>query len=377
MKADIIIKNGMVIDCFNQTEEICDIAIKDGVIIDPSEADGGTNIINAEGCIVTPGLIDFHAHFAIKVTELSISPDPAFLPTGVTTAIDAGSTGVANYEGLRALSTCFKIKNKALLNVASAGLATTERLDPVLFDEIGILSFFKKYSDHLIGLKVRFGEELIENKDINPIKIIEACIRIAEKAGCRLYVHTTNNPLPTKILLNTLRPGDVLVHVFQGKGHTIIENGRVIPELFEAQQKGIVFDACHGTSNLNLVIAKQAISEGFRPNIISTDLAKRTCYSKPRVFSLPFVMSKFLALGLKIQEILPMVTINPARLLGCEKELGSLSVGTVADIAIHRLIDRKQLFDDLHGNFIYGEKLLKTEMTILDGQVCFWQIDFS
>ena len=166
--------------------------------------------------------------------------------------------------------------------------------------------------------------------------------------------------------------------MFHGKGSTIIgEDGHVLPEVIEAQKNGIIFDAANGNSNFGFKTAIAALNDGFKPDIISTDIGLKTDYKLPRVFSLPFVMSKYLVLGMSIKDIIERVTTTPAGYLDMEKEIGSLTVGTCADVAIHRIIDKKRVFEDALNDTREGSQLFKTEMTIRDGVVVYRQIDFS
>jgi len=146
--------------------------------------------------------------------------------------------------------------------------------------------------------------------------------------------------------------------------------------LYEAQKRGVIFDAANGGNHFSFSVAKAALAEGFLPDIISTDLTVKTLFKGRKVFSLPFVMSKYLALGLPLPQIIARTTQIPARLLGLEKDLGSLSPNTVADIAIFRCVEAPAAFEDFAGETVLGDCLLKSEMTIQRGTCVFRQIDF-
>ncbi|MBQ7796197.1 MAG: metallo-dependent hydrolase [Lachnospiraceae bacterium] len=374
-KVDYLIQGGHVIDGYRNISEVKDLAIKDGKIVDSENVDP-TYVIDATGCIVTPGLIDFHCHVAERVTELGIPVESSCFPTGVTTAVDAGSTGVSNYEAFRTMSMNSRVRIKAFLNVCAAGLVTSayhENINPDYFRKEKILDFLNKYSDQLIGLKIRQSAEIAGELGIKPMKRM---LEIAEEAKCPVVVHTTNPPVSPEEIVEMLRPGDVYAHVYQGKGMTVVRDGNVISELPDAQKRGVIFDAANGGNHFGFKVAETCMKEGFLPDIISTDLTVKTMYIPGKVFSLPFIMSKYLAMGMALEEIVERVTTIPARVLGEEKELGSLCEGTCADIVIHKLIDHPTVFQDFFGDERKGEKLFKTQMTFRAGMPVFRQIDF-
>lgn len=374
-KVDMVIRNGRVIDTYQKLNHIQDIAVDKGKIVSAENAEG-IEEVDASGCIVTPGLIDFHAHLAYMTTELGILPDASYFPTGVTTAVDAGSTGVGNYLSFRAQTEYSQMRIKAYLNICTAGLTSStyhENIDPAVMNRSKMLEYIKKYSDQLLGFKVRQSREIAGELGLEPMKVL---LNLAGEAGCGVVVHTTNPPAEPEEIVGLLRAGDVYAHVYQGKGITILRDGKVRPQLYEEQKRGVCFDAANGGNHFGFQVARAAISEGFLPNIISTDITTKTLMKGNCVFSLPFVMSKYIALGMEIPNIIERVTQNPARQLGEERNLGSLSCGTEADIAIHRLIPRKMYYRDFSGEEVLGEQLFKTEMTLRHGKCVFRQIDF-
>ena len=374
-KVDMVIRNGRVIDTYQKLNGIQDIAVDKGMIVSAENVEG-TEEIDASGCIVTPGLIDYHAHLAYMTTELGILPDAAYFPTGVTTAVDAGSTGVGNYLSFRAQTEYSQMRIKAYLNICTAGLTSStyhENIDPAVMNRSKMLEYVKKYSDQLLGFKVRQSREIAGELGLEPMK---ALLSMAGEAGCGVVVHTTNPPAEPEEIAGLLRAGDVYAHVYQGKGITILRDGKVRPQLYEDQKRGVCFDAANGGNHFGFQVAKAAMAEGFLPDIISTDITTKTLMKGNCVFSLPFVMSKYIALGMEIPDIIERVTQNPARQLGEERNLGSLSCGTEADIVIHRLIPRKISYRDFSGEEVLGEQLFKTEMTVRHGRCVYRQIDF-
>lgn len=375
MKADYLIRGGRVIDDYQGIDMVGDIAVKNGKIVG-ADAVEPSQVIDASGCIVTPGLIDYHCHVGTRMSDLGVDGETTYLPTGVTTVVDAGTSGTANYEAFRQVTLHSRLRVKAFLNVCPAGLVTTgyhENINPAFFQRDKILRYLEKYSDQLLGLKVRQSTELAEGLGLEPMK---AMLEIAKEAGCPVVVHTTNPPAKPEELARLLRKGDVYAHVYQGKGETVIRNGHVIPEMFEHQKRGVIFDAANGVNHFSFDVAVKCLEEGFLPDIISTDLSSKSVYTPGKVFSLTAVISKYLALGMPLSEALRRAIRNPAWALGQERELGSLCEGTCADIAIHRLVDRPTMFTDTFGKNIEGKQLLRTELTMRDGSVVFRQIEF-
>lgn len=231
-KVDYLIRNGHLIDCYQNISREKDIAVKNGKIVSADNVEA-VHEINASGCIVTPGLIDFHCHVGAFVTELGIVGEAAYFPTGVTSVVDAGSTGTSNYEAFRILTSSSRLRIKAFLNVCPAGLVTTayhENVDPKMYQKEKILRFLEKYPNDLLGLKIRQSKEIVGDLGIEPAREM---IKIAEEAKCSVVVHTTNPPGKAKDIAELLRPGDVYAHVYQGKGESVVENGKVIQDFIE------------------------------------------------------------------------------------------------------------------------------------------------
>lgn len=374
MKVDYLIQKGHVIDDYQGIDDVRDIAVRNGKIVSADAAEP-VYTIDASGCIVTPGFIDYHCHVGIRISDLGVDGETTYFPTGVTTVVDAGTSGTANYEAFRQETVHSRLRVKAYLNVCPAGLVTTgyhENINPAVFQRDKILRYLEKYSDQLLGLKVRQSAELTEGRGLEPMK---AMLEIAEEAGCPVVVHTTNPPARPEELARLLRKGDVYAHVYQGKGETVIRDGHVIPEMFDHQKRGVIFDAANGVNHFSFDVAMKCLEEGFIPDIISTDLSSKSVFIPGKVFSLSAVLSKYLALGMPLSDVLRCAIRNPARALG-QEELGSLCEGTSADIAIHRLVDRPTIFTDTFGKQVKGKQLLRTELTMKEGSVVFRQIDF-
>ena len=376
MKADILIKRGHVIDAYQGIDEVRDIAVKDGLIVSADQVSEADRCFDASGCIVTPGLIDFHVHAFVLSSELAISPETMCFPTGVTTIVDAGSAGVANYEAFRVAAQFSRVRQFSYLHVNSGGIASVkfpESHDPKGYETEKILSLLKKYPE-LLGLKVRESKNVVGNLGLEPLKI---AIEISAQADKNVACHVTDGPVPSNELVKLFRSGDVYAHVYHGKGYTILgEDGHVMPEFFEARRRGVLFDAAVGKSHFAFSVAQAALEDGFLPDIISTDATVYNAWTDGVAFSLPAVMSRFMAIGMPLPDIVKCTTVNPARALGYEEDLGSLAVGTCADIAVHRIIHHEMRYNDPVGGSFVGQEVLDTKLTVRDGNVVYRSITF-
>ncbi len=373
---DLLIKNGHVVDPKNNRNSVCDIGIYNGKITPYDSREEAKHTIDASGKYVFPGLIDAHAHMFADGTEIGIYPDIAYLPTGVTAAIDC-SAGVANYRLFKSsIVAQSKVTIKSFLQVCSAGLVTTayhENINPKYFNEEKMYRIYHENKDNILGLKIRQSEELAEGLGIEPLR---ETVRIAEKIGCRVEVHCTNLPVPTEEVLNTLRPGDIFEHVYQGVKNTIIdENGRLYDCVKKARERGIWFDSAEGRKHGDYDVMLAAMKQGFVADMCSTDLVIGSMFRRP-IFSLPNLMSRYICMGLPVEQVVKMSTWTPAKLMNMEDEIGHLGEGANADVAIFDWMDCKQTYRDWKGTEFKADKLLKPEMTIKDGQIVYCAPDY-
>ena len=385
---DILIKNGRVVDTTKGVDEIRSIGIKRNRIVDlidyPEDVTAEREI-DAQGCYVFPGLIDFHAHVFYNGAPICVEPNSSFLPNGVTTVVDAGSAGWGNYRSFyNSIITPSLVRIKSYLNVVNVGLATLgggptgylENVNPKNFNRDKIIQTFDEYKDNLIGLKLRFGRELLDDKGLF-LEPLEETISIAEELGVPICVHTTNPIIDAGELADYFRPGDVYAHIYHGVGNIPIdEDGKVKLKIKEARERGVIFDSSNGVAHFDFEVAEKALADGFLPDVISTDCTCKNVYNPHKVVNLPFVMSKYLNMGLDLKTILKCVTTTPAKIMGLEGEVGTLEPGACADISIFKIIDKETVFEDTVGRTMTGSKLFKNQLTVRNGSVVFRQIDF-
>ena len=373
MQRNIVITGGHVIDPANGVDEIRDVHIEAGKIVDRTEAE---LTIDASGKYVFPGLIDYHAHVFPGSTEIGIDADASMLHQGVTGVVDPGSAGVANMETfIRDAARRSTMNVRAYINLCPAGLATMryhEDYNPKFWDAPRLARFLEAYPDILLGLKIRISRGILGEPGFG---VVERAVELAESLHTRLCVHTTDPVGGMAAVASILRRGDILAHCYHGTGSSIIgENGRVLPEVRAARERGVIMDAANGGNHWSFETARAALADGFPPDIISTDLTCKTLYRDP-VFSLPYVMSKYLLLGMELAEIVRAATVAPARAMrrpdAPDNGMGTLSFGATADVAVFALAERETRFTDTQKRVATGRQMLVPLMTIRAGEIAY------
>ncbi|MDU2063506.1 MAG: metallo-dependent hydrolase [Sporomusaceae bacterium] len=379
MNCDILIRGGRVIDPAVNRDEIGDIAIYNGKIGPlPTPGDTVSEVIDATGCLVLPGLIDFHGHVFFRGTENSVAPDSAFLPYGVTTVVDGGSAGTANFEVFQqAVVNHSLMRICSFVNVSPTGQTTNrydENLDPDCFDADKIGQLLEQYQGTLRGIKLRHSRGIVKEFGMAPLK---KTLAIAERFDCPIMVHATNPPNDTSDLADLLRSGDIFAHMYHGTGSTILtETGNIKAAVQSARDRGVLFDVAHGRTNFTFATARQALAAGFEPDIISSDTTPLTLY-RPPAMGLPFLLSKFLAMGLSLTELVRTCTATPATALGLNGKIGTLAPEAYADVAIYRLTKEAVTFSDFKGELLLGESVLVPQLTLLGGRLVYRHITFN
>jgi predicted amidohydrolase len=378
LKLDILIRNGRLMDPARHVDLIADLGVLDNRIVDiPEGAVDAVQTIDATGCLVLPGLIDFHSHFFYSGGVTPIRPD-LMLATGVTGAVDAGTSGCANYEAFyKSDIVGSRLRIKSFINVHSAGLPDEwmpENIDPKYYNEKSIRKVKAHYGDAIIGLKVRLASELCDN--IEPLK---ATLGIAERiGGLRVCVHVTDSPCRMEEIADLLRPGDVFCHMYHGRRDTILNpDGKIWPGLYAARKRGVIFDASHGKGNFCHEVALTAIKEGFWPDVISTDVGNFKIFISHWARSLPFLMSKHLDMGMDLEAVIRAVTETPARLMGMAGEIGTLAPGAYADIALFTIEEKRVRYQDYFNTSFYGKRLFMPQFVICDGEYVWGAADFN
>ena len=374
---DLVIKNGHVIDAKNNINEPRDIAIAAGKIaaveknIDPTLA---TKVVEAKGLYVTPGLVDIHVHVYAGTGMKALTGDNSVYPDGfsfracTTTMVDAGTSGARNFEDFRQrVIDRAKTRVFAFINIVGLGMGggkieqDTADMDPKLAAEMA-----KKHSDVVVGFKTAHYSK----PDWTAVDNALEAGRVANLPIMVDYGQVVPERPHEEFYLKKMRPGDIYTHMYRKFDPTIDANGKVRPYLFAAKKRGVIFDVGHGAGSLIWRYAVPSMKQGFVPDSISTDL--HTGSMNAGMKDIVNVMSKFLNLGMPLEEVILKSTWNPAKEIRREK-FGHLSVGAFADIAVFKLERGEFGFVDSDGFTLKGNQRLQCEMTLLDGKVMFDQ----
>lgn len=381
MKLDILIKNGLVADLDSGSYINQNIGIVGNRIVDLHTADSqAETVIDAAGCIVLPGLIDFHAHVFHGGTAISVNPDVLCLPNGVTSVVDAGSSGWVNYKLFRnSVIHTAQTRIKSYLNVVNVGLSTLgggptgylENTNPANYNVEKISQTLNENRDNILGLKLRYSQDIATGRNFSSDPFY-AAVALARELKTTLCVHVTDSRLPADELIGHFQTDDIYAHCFHGTGNAILkESGEVFPAIKEAKARGVIFDCSNGVAHFDFTVARNAMEQGFNPDIISTDLTLRNSLRTDKVFSLLFIMSKYLNMGMSFFDVVRAVTRTPARLMKMEGQIGTLAPGAFADIAIVKLRKEKIVFEDTKGTQPEGDRYIDNCATISNGQIVY------
>ena len=375
MKYDLLIQHGEVIDQAAGLKGQLDVGISGGKIVEvgPSlAADEARRTISARGLLVTPGLIDIHAHVFVNAHDMGGHTDHFCSSTGVTTLCDAGSTGSATFAGLRhVIDHEVRTRIRAFVNLSAIGIVGTSRGGELSHfpyaDPEGCARTIAENPDLAIGVKLRYGPGLVWEYTTEPVKLAR---RTAKMAGVPLMIHITDSPIPLPDILAEMIPGDIITHCYHGRAHGIMgqEKQLVLKEVVEAQRHGIIFDCAHGRNHFSFTMIEKALDQGFLPDTISTDLTF-TSATKGPVWDLTTTMSKLLHFGMKLDDIVARATSAPAKILGYAGTVGTLKPGANADIALIERRNGNVDLTDSDGNTVTARERLITRMTLKDGRV--------
>lgn len=387
MKLDILIKNGLIADTESNDYVNRSIGIVGNRIVDLDKVDAAQaeTVIDAAGCIVLPGLIDFHAHVFHGGTAISVNPDVVCLPNGVTSVVDAGSSGWVNYSLFRnTVIAPSMVRIKSYLNVVNVGLSTLgggptgylENTNPANYNVENIARTLGENKENILGLKLRYSQDIAQGKSFSSDPFFTT-VALARELNTSICVHVTDSRLPADELIHYFKANDIYAHCFHGTGHSILnEQNEVYAAIKEAQNRGVIFDCSNGVAHFDFNVARHAMEQGFYPDIISTDLTRRNSLRTDKVYSLLHVMSKYLNLGMSFFDVMRAVTTTPARLMKMEGEIGTLTAGAFADISIVKLRKERIVFEDTQGVKIEGDRYIDNCATVCNGQIVYRRLHF-
>ena len=376
---DLLIKNGLVIDPKNQIDSILDVAISNGKIAKIAKnipASQATKVVDASGLFVTPGLIDIHTHVFVGTRPdkfadgiLSLSPDDFTFKSGVTTVVDAGTSGWRNFPVFKnQVIDKSQTRVLAFLNIAGSGMSgDPDQQDTNDMDSKMTSLAVQKYPEIIVGIKIGH----YEGSEWAPF---ETALEAAQKSNVPLLVECHLPKFSLEEQLNRMRPGDIITHSFEkvSERMTVIdEQGYIRPFVMDAKKKGILFDVGHGGAGFWFSQAIPAFKQGLLPNSFGSDLHRFSMNAGMK--SMLNIMSKYLNMGMPVEDIILRATWNAAKSIK-RNDLGNLSEGAVADIAVLSILNGKFGFVDAGGIKLEGNRKLEAELTIRAGKIV-WDLN--
>ena len=395
LKYDLLLRGGEVIDPSQGVHAVRDVAFKGGEVaaLEPDiPREEAREVVDVSGKLVTPGLVDVHGHYFRGIMQSGIEADRACLPTGVTTSVDAGSSGWLHFDGFKEY-VLWKQETRlyAFLNLSAMGMYNLAGdLGPALAISGGPQSLFP--SSHIgelqdlryaqveeavrciranpnviLGVKVRI--DMTVTGEANALPCLERARQVAEDADSFMMVHVARTPLPLERVFDLMRPGDIITHCFHSAENNVLdERGQVRPEVLEAKAKGIVLDTGAVRSNFGVDLSRTAIEQRLLPDTLGTDMVRVTPRN-PIVYTLPEVMTMFMGLGMSLEEVIAAGTDNGAKAIGQQGMLGTLRTGAVGDAAVLRLEEGDFAYDDVTGATVRCSQRIAPVMTVKDGKI--------
>jgi dihydroorotase len=337
-----------------------DIAVSGGKI-----AAVGTNLgpgretLDVKGKLITPGLVDMHTHVHAGGSYWGIEPDPVAWYSGVTTWVDAGSTGAYNFESLRLRTRGYQVRVPVLLNISALGLVapTGEAKDLSNCDIDLAIATVQQNRDTIAGVKVR-----MDRHSASGLEPLKRAVEVGRACGVPVMVHIGAAPPTIREMLPLLRPGDIITHCASG---IAARGGGLDPAAKEAYQMGVLFDIGHGSGGFAFDVLEAQLEAGMVPQTISSDLHARSLHGP--VFDLPTTMAKLMAVGLSLEQVVHAATEAPAKALGLNA--GTLHIGAPADIAVFSAEDGPFEVVDVHGQRRTAPLRLRNVATYVSGRL--------
>jgi dihydroorotase len=363
VKCDLLIKGGRVVDPSRKLDVMRDLAIADGRIVSIAANMSATaaETIDASGKLVVPGLIDIHTH----ATRTKDGPSLC-LADGVIGLIDAGSQGADHIDDAIAVAKSAPQLCRVLINIGRAGIIPEgDTMDINRADVAAAREAIGRNRDMIAGVKARLSRDVAGPNDFEVLKRAQ---EVASSFHLPVMIHMGQTISPLPKLLALLKSGDVVTHMFAPPPNSIIDDdGHILPEVMAARRRGVKFDLGNGrTGHLRWDMADRVLKAGFLPDTFSTDWTPEARTSQ--VINFPNVMSKFLMLGMPLDQVIACATVNPSRIFPVFHNRGTLKVGVTADVAVLELREGSFEFEDNFKNNRTGHQRLFPSATVLAGK---------
>ena len=374
MSYELIVRGGRVLDPSQEIDGVMDIAFSGGkvaALASNLEAGPTSMVRDANGLIVTPGLIDLHTHVYWGGTSIGIDAEEFCRTSGVTTAVDTGSAGPGNFAGFRKhVIETSQVRILAYLHVSHAGIfAFSKRImvgeseEVRLMNPIDAVDVALQNRDVIVGIKVRVG---LHASGTQGASVLGIALQVAEQAGMPLMCHIDHPPPSYEEVVERLRPGDILTHAFRPFPNSPVSaQGTVRQAVLDARKRGVLFDIGHGMGSFSFKTARAMIANGFYPDTISSDVHS-LCIDGP-AFDQVTTLSKFLELGVPLSDVIAMSTANAAKALG-KPELGTLKPGSPGDATLLSLREGEFDLCDAVGEHLTTRQRLFSEGVVLGGR---------
>ncbi|PYE85912.1 amidohydrolase/deacetylase family metallohydrolase [Pseudoroseicyclus aestuarii] len=366
---DLVLRGGRVIDPASGTDAVADVAFSGGLCAGIGTGLEGRETRDVTGCIVTPGLIDLHTHVYWGGTSLGVDPEDYARSSAVTTMVDTGSAGPGNFAGfLNHVIRPASPRILALLHVSFAGIfgfgvrsQVGESHDPRLMAPREAVEVARAHPGDIAGIKVRVGFHASGPTGIAPLEI---GLQVAEETGLPLMVHIDEPPPSYEAVVSLLRPGDILTHAFRPFPNAPVAGGGVRQAVLDARARGVLFDIGHGQGSFSWETARAMLANGFAPDTISSDV-HAFCIEGP-AYDLLRCMTKFLALGLPLGDVIAAASLAPAEALR-RPDLGRLAAGLPGDASVIALQPGEIALEDVEGRIVTHDARLVARGTVLGG----------
>jgi dihydroorotase len=368
---DLALVGGRLVDPAHGLDGPGVVAIDQGRVVaggPTSQGPEARRTIDATGLLVVPGLIDLHVHCYPDVSHYGIEPDPHCLLRGVTTAVDAGSAGAQTCGDFRRhVVETAATRVLAYLNVADQGMISPlvgELEDVRWASPERTVACANEHRDVVVGVKVRLGRPIVGS---DPEPALRAARAAADQLELPLMVHVVDLPRPIDWLLSQLGEGDIVTHCFHGKDEGTLVDGRqqVLPGVVGARERGILFDVGHGAGSFDFRVARAALEQGFPPDTVSSDLHAYNVDGP--VFDQATTLSKLLAIGMPLADVIACATAAPAAALRRTDDLGSLAPGRPADVTVLELVRGTQELIDAEMGCVAASEWLEPRWVVRDG----------